>query len=87
MSKYKYGNTVADVENAAGVAGILIRTGEGFVFRVPNEDNLCEFKDYVIRHDDLSITICEKELASFYTTDTRQVLDHSPEVLGRAVVE
>ena len=78
--KYIYGKKVTDVESAAGVKGVLIRSGSDLFFRVYKERGL--FEDYEIRHDDLSMTIDPDELASFYHRDDHYMLDHSPSVLG-----
>ena len=80
-NKYSYGGSVALVKNAEGVSGVLIKdAGGNFVFRVNGKEN--EFADYDIRHNELSVTIAEDELAAFYKLDDRLVLDHSPQVLG-----
>jgi hypothetical protein len=76
-----YGGQPADVESAAGVRGILIRTIEGtMLFRVYHADR--QFTDDVIYHDDLSVTIDADELVAFYAIGERRILDHSPDVLG-----
>jgi hypothetical protein len=78
---YLYGGKAAQVTPAAGVRGILIRTfGGKIAFRVYTGDG--EFIDYDIRHDDLSVTIDDDELAAFYRVDGHDILDHSPQVLG-----
>ena len=79
--KYLYGGLPAEVKSAAGVKGVLIRTLDGaMVFRVYHDRE--RFTDYEIRHDDLSVTIDADALAAFYTVEGRDVLDHSPQVLG-----
>ncbi len=79
--KYRYGDKPSTAKSAAGVSGMLIRGFDGaLTFRVYHEDKT--FTDYEIRHDDLSVTIAEDELASFYTDGDNFTLDHSPEVLG-----
>lgn len=84
--KYLYGTQPAEVESAAGVSGILIRTmGGEMMFRVYHDHE--RFTDYEIRHDDLSVTIDKDALAAFYAVGERAVLDHSPEVLGLRKVE
>lgn len=50
------------------------------VFRVYYDRE--RFTDYEIRHDDLSVTIDTDALASFYKVGERDILDHSPQVLG-----
>lgn len=78
---FLYGQLPAEVQPAAGVRGVLIRTADGeMVFRV--YDGLERFTDYEIRHDDLSVTIDADELAAFYKVGERNILDHSPQVLG-----
>ncbi|MGQ0592583.1 MAG: hypothetical protein ACT4QB_08025 [Gammaproteobacteria bacterium] len=78
---FLYGQLPAEVQPAAGVRGVLIRTADGeMVFRV--YDGPERFTDYEIRHDDLSVTIDADELAAFYTVEERNILDHSPQVLG-----
>lgn len=80
--KYRYGNKVAEVSDAGGVRGFLLRSGVdlSFFFRVYREDG--EFTDYEIRHHDLEVTIAPDALAAFYKIGDRLILDHSPEVLG-----
>ncbi len=79
--KYLYGKQPAEVESAAGVKGVLIRTFDGAVaFRVYH--NREHFTDYEVRHDDLSVTIDADALATFYKVGERNILDHSPQVLG-----
>ena len=78
---YLYGGLPAEAKSAAGVKGVLIRTLDGvMMFRVYHD--LERFTDYEIKHDDLSVTIDADELAAFYKVEGRDVLDHSPEVLG-----
>ena len=79
--KYIYGGKPSDVKDASGVSGVIIKLyGGGFAFRVYHDD--CSFTDYVINHDDLSVTIDKDALASFYTHGEYASLDHSPEVFG-----
>jgi len=79
--KYLYGALPAEVESAAGVKGVIVRTLDGtMVFRIYN-DREC-FTDYEIRNDDLSVTIDTDELAAFYQIGERHILDHGPQVLG-----
>ena len=79
--KYLYGEQSAEVESAAGVKGVLIRTLDGaLMFRVYRDRE--HFTDHEIRHDDLSITIDADALAAFYKVGERRILDHSPQVLG-----
>lgn len=84
--KYLYGGVPAEVESAAGVKGIIIRTFDGaLTFRVYHDRE--RFTDYEIRHDDLSVTIDAEELAAFYRVGERCILDHSPQVLGLKKIE
>ena len=79
--KYLYGSVPADVDSAAGVQGMIIRSFDGsFMFRVYRDPE--HFTDYEIRHDDLSVTIDADALAAFYKVGERNILDHSPPVLG-----
>lgn len=84
--KYLYGGKPVEVQSAAGVRGVLIRTfGGDMTFRVYHDNG--EFTDYDIRHDDLAVTIDADELAAFYKLDGGDVLDHSPGVLGLQKVQ
>lgn len=79
--KYLYQGQHAEVTPAAGVKGVLIRSPDGsMTFRVYHDNE--QFTDYEIRHDDLSVTIDEDELAAFYKIGEDNILDHSPGVLG-----
>jgi hypothetical protein len=84
--KYRYGETPAEVRSAAEVKGVIIRTLDGApVFRVYHDRE--HFTDYEIRHDDLSVTIDTDALVAFYKVGERDILDHSPQVLGLKKVE
>lgn len=75
-----------EAESAAGVKGVLIRALDGaMMFRVYHDRD--RFTDYEIRHDDLSVTIDNDELATFYKVGEEKILDHSPEVLGLKQIE
>lgn len=79
--KYLYGGQPAEITSAAGVQGVIIRVLNGaLMFRVYRDGE--QFTDYEIRHDDLSVTIDKDALAAFYNIGERNILDHSPEVLG-----
>ena len=79
--KYLYGSVPAEVDSAAGVQGMIIRSFDGsFMFRVYRDPE--HFTDYEIRHDDLSVTIDADALAAFYKVGEHNILDHSPPVLG-----
>jgi hypothetical protein len=85
--KYHYGKTVAEVTNAGGVRGFILRSAvdDSFFFRVYHENG--EFTDYEIHHDDLEVTITPDALAAFYKVGNHLILDHSPEVLGLEKIE
>lgn len=83
VQKCRYGGKTAEVESAAGVKGMIIRSFDGnLTFRVYHGPGCQDFTDYAIRHDDLEVTIAEDELAAFYTIGEDNILDHTPEVLG-----
>lgn len=67
--------------SANGVEGCLLYMHglNKFMFRVYGTDHT--FKDYDIMHNDLSITINDKD-AYFYAKGDKLTLDHSPETLG-----
>lgn len=79
-----YGSRPAEAAPAGGVRGVLCKSVDGgcYVFRVYADDQT--FVDYELRHDDLTVTIAEDELASFYRVGDEHILDHSPGVLGLA---
>ena len=80
-NKYLYGSEPAEVDSAAGVQGMIIRSFDGnLMFRVYRDPE--HFTDYEIRHDDLSVTIDADALAAFYKIGGRNILDHIPQVLG-----
>ena len=74
------------IGSANGVSGVLCRNavdGSCF-FRVYDSDH--NYMDYLLIHDDLSVTISKDAMASFYRSGDEPpleyFLDHSPEVLG-----
>lgn len=77
-----YGKRPAEATSAAGVRGVVCKSAddERYFFRVYAEDH--SFVDYELRHDDLTVTIAEDELAAFYRVGDEAILDHSPGVLG-----
>ena len=78
---YIYGGKSAKTESAEGVTGMLIHGIDGYSFRVYGKEG--SYIDYKIRHDDLSVTIDQDALASFYVLDGETaILDHSPSILG-----
>lgn len=85
MSQVRYGQEVATETPAGGISGMLCKSiVDGritFFFRVTAANG--DTQDYDLRHDDLSITIAQDELASFYRLENgRQILDHPSSVLG-----
>ena len=84
--RYQYGGVPAEVKSAGGVRGMIIRSLDGvLMFRVYHDRE--RYADYEIRHDDLGITIDADVLAAFYRAGERDILDHSPDVLGLKRVE
>jgi hypothetical protein len=80
MDRCIYGGRPFEVTDAAGVEGVLIRSGDRLLLRVYDENK--EFIDYDIMHDDLSVTISKDALACFYSNGEHHAIDHSPTVLG-----
>ena len=70
-------NKIRSTQSAKGMKGFIIRTplGNGYVFRVYNED--FTFVDYDILHYDLEIQILEKD-AMFYRSEFGNYLDYPP---------
>ena len=84
-SQLHYLGAKCTVTPAQGVKGVLIKTfGDSYCFRVYYPSGA--FTDYELRHDDLSVTISPDALATFYTDGERNILDHSPQVLGLKVI-
>ncbi len=71
---------VAEVMDASGVDGVIIRSESSYFFRVYDKGH--GFTDYALHHDDLSVSIKEEAMASFYSNGEKCWLDHSPSVLG-----
>jgi len=68
-------------KSANGVSGQLIYTAMGkYMFRVYDKDH--NFVDYDLAHSDLGVIIDDVD-AFLYQDDNGNVLDHSPETLGR----
>jgi hypothetical protein len=65
--------------SANGVNGVLIKTLNGYMFRVYDNDH--NFVDYDLQHSDLSVTITDED-AFFYRDEFRDKLDHAPATLG-----
>ena len=87
--KYIYARRTCTVSDAAGVTGILCKTTrEGrsaFFLRV--KEPMGGFTDYDLLHDDLTVTIAQDALASFYSGPGVSALEHGPQVLGLCRVE
>lgn len=67
-------------KSATGVEGCLIRGHDGtYYFRVYDADH--NFRDYLITHSDLTVTIKDPD-AFFYDDEFTARLDHSPDTLG-----
>ena len=66
--------------SANGQHGILINVFGKTMFRVYDKDH--NFVDYELHHSDLSVTIDDED-AFFYKVGDRDILDHSPAILGR----
>jgi hypothetical protein len=72
---------VAEVTDASGVRGFILRDIDGsFFFRVYHKNK--DFTDYELLHDDLEVVITPDAFAAFYKLKDRMILDHSPQVLG-----
>ena len=71
---------VVQVTDASGVDGVIIRSESSYFFRVYDQDH--GFTDYALHHDDLSVSIKEEAMASFYSDGEKCWLDHSPSILG-----
>ena len=80
--KVRYGGCELEAVPANGVTGMLLSSFDRtWTFRVTHGDGT--FSDYRLRHDDMTVTIADDELAAFYSDgDEIGILDHSPEVLG-----
>ena len=76
---------IVEATDAAGVDGVIIRSGSSYFFRVYDKEH--GFTDYALHHDDLAVSIKEEALASFYSDGEKCWVDHSPSVLGLQVLE
>jgi hypothetical protein len=66
---------------AKGIKGFLIVAINGdHLFRVYNKDHT--FIDYKLYHNDLEIEIIDDD-AFFYNIESKNILDYSPQTLGR----
>lgn len=69
------------IESADGQEGYLIWCGgDRYVFRI-YQDAPHEFTDYDLRHSDMRVVIKDPD-AYFYTDETGNTIDHSPDTLG-----
>ena len=70
-----------EVADARGTSGVIIKSfDDKYYLRVYGCSG--EFVEYNLRHEDLAVTISSDEMASFYSNEDSNVLDHSPESLG-----
>lgn len=68
-----------NISSANGVPGVLCQSyGGQYFIRIYNETG---FKDYLLRHGDLSITINDDD-AFFYENGEESYIDHSLSTLG-----
>jgi hypothetical protein len=73
---------IVNKTSATGVRGILIDSFDGnYHFRVYDSNN--DFKDYLVRHCDLEITLHDKDATFYEYEDGTMTLDHSMEVVGK----
>ncbi len=69
------------IEEAKGKKGCLLDSFNGnYHFRLYNDDGT--FKDYLLRHCDLSITIDDEEACFYEDENGNLYLSHQPETLG-----
>ena len=67
--------------SAKGTKGCLISTKDGnLLFRVYDQDH--NFVDYRVYMNDIEIEITDDD-AFFYKVDSKNILDFSPQTLGR----
>jgi hypothetical protein len=72
---------VLNKTSATGCRGILIDSFDGhYHFRVYDVDH--NFKDYLVRHCDLEITLHDQDATFYEYEDGTMTLDHSMEVTG-----
>jgi len=90
--KFKRGKQIADVTEAKGVKGFILREfgTDRLFFRVYDKTKTrpeggWEFTDYDITHSDLEIEIIGE--SAFYSMGERNLLDHSPQTLGLVEIE
>lgn len=77
-------------QSAAGAKGILIRSFEDdktvYFLRIYHNNET--FDDYKLLHCDLSVTIDEDELASFYEDENGdKYLDETPETMNWEIIK
>ena len=71
------------VTDADGVSGHLLWSLDRYVFRVYDRSvEPWTFKDYDLRHCDLTVTINDKDATFYEYDDGSMALDHSPITLG-----
>ncbi len=84
------GGRLLKEQNAAGTKGVLCRSFEDaktlYFFRVYRDKET--FDDYKLLHCDLSVTINENELASFYEDENGdKYLDETPETMNWEIIK
>ncbi len=84
------GGKLLKEQSAARAKGILIRSFEDgkavYFFRIYHDRET--FDDYKLLHCDLSVTIDENELASFYEDEKGdKYLDETPATMGWEIIE
>jgi hypothetical protein len=68
--------------SAKGQKGFLLDSFDGnYYFRIYSEDG--NFKDYLVRHCDLEITLHDEDATLYEYEDGTMTLDHSMEVVGK----
>jgi hypothetical protein len=72
---------VLNKTSATGCRGILIDSFDGhYHFRVYDSDH--NFKDYLVQHCDLEITLHDQDATFYEYEDGTLTLDHSMEITG-----
>lgn len=72
------------VKPAKGTRGFIIRTLDGYAFRVYN--SVHDFIDYDILHFDMEVEILDDD-AHLYEYDIGAAIDHAPYDLGNQIIE
>lgn len=80
MRRVQRGTGQAKVESAEGVRGLLCRSFDGTYFFRTRKGG--RWRDCVLLHSDLEVTIELGQDAAFYCIGDKLVLDHSPQTMG-----